>query len=366
LHYFGPWEDPDGALAKWLDQRDDLLAGRTPRVRGDGVTVRELANRFLTTKRHLLDTREITAGTFGDYYTAAERIVRHFGGGRLVDDLAANDFEALRASMAKTMGPVALGNEINRCRIVFRYAIDQGLTDKAIRYGQSFKRPSQRVLRRARAEKGPRMFAAADVRQLLKAAGPSMRAMIHLGVNCGLGNTDVATLPLSALDLKGGWLDFPRPKTGNARRVPLWPETVKALRAAIEARPAPRDEADAGLAFLTMFGRRWVRVEVRARADEQEAKGKLATSNTDSVALEFGKLLRAQDLHRPGLGFYTLRHVLETVGGESRDQVAVDAIMGHVADARDMSARYREGISDARLRAVVGHVRRWLFESKAK
>ena len=29
LHYFGGWDDPDAALQKWLDQRDDLLAGRT-------------------------------------------------------------------------------------------------------------------------------------------------------------------------------------------------------------------------------------------------------------------------------------------------------------------------------------------------
>jgi hypothetical protein len=32
LHYFGPWDDPDGALAKYLEQKDDLYAGRKPRT----------------------------------------------------------------------------------------------------------------------------------------------------------------------------------------------------------------------------------------------------------------------------------------------------------------------------------------------
>jgi len=49
LHYFGPWDDPDAALERYLDTKDDLLAGRTPRNRG-GLTVRELVNRFLAVK----------------------------------------------------------------------------------------------------------------------------------------------------------------------------------------------------------------------------------------------------------------------------------------------------------------------------
>jgi hypothetical protein len=32
LHYFGPWDNPDGAIQKYLDQRGNLYAGQTLRV----------------------------------------------------------------------------------------------------------------------------------------------------------------------------------------------------------------------------------------------------------------------------------------------------------------------------------------------
>ena len=37
MHYFGRWEDPDAALALYREQADDLHAGRTPRVRKEGL-----------------------------------------------------------------------------------------------------------------------------------------------------------------------------------------------------------------------------------------------------------------------------------------------------------------------------------------
>ncbi|MDP6719965.1 MAG: hypothetical protein QGF59_14995, partial [Pirellulaceae bacterium] len=71
------------------------------------------------------------------------------------------------------------------------------------------------------------------------------------------------------------------------------------------------------------------------------------------------KRKRPSPVYRVGVGFYTLRHAFETIAGESRDQVAVDAIMGH--ERGDMASIYRERISDERLQNVVETVRAWLF-----
>jgi hypothetical protein len=54
LHYFGKVaDDPkgDAALYSWLGQKDDLLAGRTPRRTPDGLTIHTLCNHFLTAKQ---------------------------------------------------------------------------------------------------------------------------------------------------------------------------------------------------------------------------------------------------------------------------------------------------------------------------
>ena len=70
-------------------------------------------------------------------------------------------------------------------------------------------------------------------------------------------------------------------------------------------------------------------------------------------------MLHKLGLKRPRLGFYGLRHGFETIAGENGDQIAVDAVMGHVP--KGMGANYRERISDDRLRRVVEFVRQWLF-----
>jgi integrase len=392
VHYFGRWACVVGgklvrveggwqeALELYKAQADDLHAGRTPRVQGDALTIADLCNRFLTAKQRQYEAGEISAVMYkpgptpeqatGEYKATTDRLVSMFGRTRPVSDLAADDFEALRDALAKQYGPVRLGNEIQKVRSVFKYALESGLIDRPVRYGPQFKKPAASVLRRHRAKNGKKMLEAAEVRRILDAlAGkevetgrpdeetgepetvtlrpnPALRAMVFLGVNCGLGNHDCSLLPPSAADRERGWLDYPRPKTGIARRCPLWPETVEAIREALASRPGPA-AGEADRVFLTARNTPWIHVTPAGGRD-------------DNIAIQFGLLLKRIGLHRPGLGFYTLRHVFRTVADAARDPVAVDLIMGHADPS--MGARYRERIEDGRLQAVVEHVRRWLFD----
>src|SRR5436305_11897137 len=72
IHYFGRWGrivngkmvrvEGDGwkdALELYKAVADDLHAGRTPRVKSDGLTVADLCNRFLTARMRKVEAGEM-------------------------------------------------------------------------------------------------------------------------------------------------------------------------------------------------------------------------------------------------------------------------------------------------------------------
>jgi integrase len=341
-HYFGPWEDPDGALESYLAQKDALHAGRKPRPDADALTVKDLVNQFLNEKRARVETGELSQRTWNGYKEAADELVTTFDRQRIVADLGPDDFADLRKKLAKRWGPVRLGNVIQTIRSVFKFAYESDLLSRPMRFGPTFKKPSKKTLRVHRAKQGAKLFSAEEIRRLIDTAGVPMKAMILLGINCGFGNADCGNLPLAALDLDTGWIVYPRPKTGINRRCPLWPETIEALREALAKRREPKDPADAGLVFVTQRGLSWTK--------------DIADS---PVTKETKKLLNALGIngHR---NFYTLRHTFRTVADEAKDQPSADFIMGH--ESTHMSSVYRERISDERLKAVSDYVRAWLFQ----
>lgn len=345
LHYFG--RDKEAARQEWLRVKDELLAGRErpPKTSG-GLTVADLCNRFLTAKRHLLDTQELSSRTWYSYYSSCAKLVAEFGKGRLVEGLTPVDFEQLRTALAKGRGPVSLRGDVLNIRSVFKYGYENGLIANPVRYGQGFKIPPKAVLRRARQANGPRMFQADELRSLIATATQPMKAMILLGINCAFGATDVSSLPEASIDLGKGWVGFPRPKTAIDRRCALWPETVEALREVLRNRQEPKTGDDAGLVFLTRCRQRWVRVGTKGAV-------------IDAVAGEFTKLMDGVGIRRARVGFYGLRHTFRTIADKIRDTPAINMIMGHTDGT--MADAYREFIDDQRLRTVTEHVRNWLF-----
>lgn len=352
VYYFGKWDDPHGALDQWHSDQADILAGRKRKSRlgksgnDDAPTVRDLVNRFLTSKKNLVDAGELTNHSFVDYNRVCGSLVDAFGAYTPLTEIGPSDFERLRVNWAKRCGPVRLGNEINRAKVVFNYGFKNGLIDRPMQYGTGFDRPSARVLELHRSKKGKRMFEADELRGIIAKAPQPLKAMFLMGINCGFSNADVARIPIDAVDLKTGWVNYAREKTGIARRCWLWPETTKAINDWLDTRPTPKPDAEKDLLFLTSIGGSWY----RPTADNPVARATRA-------------MLDKMEIKGSNKNFLALRHGFEMIAGASRDQAAVDAVMGH-RDA-SMAARYREGINDARLRAVAEHVRTWLFSAPA-
>ena len=370
IYFFGVWGDPDAALQNYLRVAEDLHAGRQPRATTlpeDGVTVKEVCDHYLTFQTQKVGVGDISPRWFEDCRRVVESFARSVGPGRLVSDLLPADFQQYRQRVIRrglNGGPKGLGaHALTRCitviRSIFKYAYEIDLIDRPMKYGKGLEKPSVRAKRKVRraAElaNGKRLFTPSQIRAMLEAADVPLRAMILLGVNGGFGNTDCAKLPIKAIHFDGAVIEFNRPKTGIERVVPLWPETLDALRKSIAKRPQPVDEEAGDLAFVTTFGRPWVRDRIHRSADNGIAK----VVPVDKVRQEFDKILKKLGLKKKGIGFFTLRHTFRTWADEVRDQHAIHRIMGHTIPG--MSGIYVEEISLDRLRAVVNHVRSKLF-----
>ncbi len=75
LYYFGPWSEPAAALKKYVEQKDDLHAGRRPRPDRGEVTVRDICNAFLNQKQLLVDSGELSPRTWREYKVVGDMLV---------------------------------------------------------------------------------------------------------------------------------------------------------------------------------------------------------------------------------------------------------------------------------------------------
>ncbi len=174
------------------------------------------------------------------------------------------------------------------------------------------------------------VFTSEDIRQLLDAADMKMRAMIWLGLNCGFGCTDCAELKWSNLDFENGRVKLARKKTGILRDLPLWPETIEAIKT------IPKKGK---LVFYTSRGNSFMRTILKI---DGNGNSKYTTQNT--ITPKFSRLIKKVGLNVPmGTGFYTLRRTAATIAARSGDPFAVQRLLGH-ADLQ-MATRYVQDVS---------------------
>lgn len=346
LWHFGPWRDPEEALAEYRRQRDALEGGGESA--GGSLTVSRLCDHFLHSRRQMVDRGDLSERTWKDYLVEAKSLSAFFGPSRTIASLTPRDFARFRESFPGSWGSVRINNAIVRVSAIVNFAFKEGHVSTPIQTGIGFRRVGQKRLRKERAAKDGKFFEAAEIRKLLDIASPQMRAMILLGINAGYGNADCGRLTRDML--VDGWIESHRAKTGIWRAAQLWPETIEALIAVLEKprKNVPAEYAD--LVFLTRHKRPWW----------------VEGASGDPISKEFTKLRETAGVFRSGVGFYALRHVTQTIGEQaaSHDSLAIKILMGHADNS--ISAEYREKYDREPIRIVCEHLRNWLFADAEK
>ena len=391
--YFGVLADPAAALARYQAEGPGLHRGADlehSRAMDAGLTVEHGVNAWLAQQLARVEAGELTAATFRDYRMVGAWIGEAVGWETLCGHLTPAKWSAARAALGKTYStPGTVRKFVLLTRAWARWCERCRLVD-AIDFGPDWRAPSQRAMRLHQSQQRsdrPRLLEAGDIRWLLlNCRNPQLRAMIWLGINCGFGQTDCATLRVEAVRGREGSRELGiegamgregsrelgiegsreegtgdgepacivgvRRKTGVARICPLWPETAAALARVVGGRRS-------GLVFVTRAGRPWVRVR-------EHGDGRMVA--IDSVSTVLRKTAAAAGL--AGLRFYSLRRTFRTIADTLRDQRAIDTIMGHAggdggADWQPsaISGAYVEQVSMERLVAVSEHVRGWMLGS---
>lgn len=331
LHYFGTWNDPDGALRCYVEQRDYLHAGLAPP--SDSVNVRDVCNAFMDAQDVRLQIGEIVRSTHEDYLRISKLLVNFFDR-QTVASVMPTDWNRFRASISD-VSPHTLNRRVTAVRTIFNWAYESALIEVPVRFGPDFKFTSMRARRKHDQQRPSSTLTAATIRKMLNAANPRLHCWILLGINCGFYSVDISSIERRHID--GEFVDFPRPKTAIERRCWLWPETQQAVAKIAQSE---------GQLFLSRNG--------------QPLNVSYGKTRTDLVKNHWTEAKRKLGVKWPG-GFSSLRHTYRTIADDAGDQPAANYSMGHAQT--DMADNYRHEISDARLTRVASHVRGWLFEN---
>ena len=349
--FFGSWKTAewDAALARYLDERDALYAGRPPdRDDPNAMTCDEWLNRWVAEKQDEAEAGTITAQHAAGCKYTAKRMLAITGRQRPAVGVDRACLLKIRKAFA-TGSPVSLKSHLTRVRMAIHWL--ERRHGVQVRLDDELASPPKRALR-LHASARRKHWEPAEIAKIIDTENLRMRAVLSLVANCALETHDLAALSWSHIEqIDGRWFHTcPRPKTGLPRLAMLWPRTVGALEAAGLWTPD-----DDGLIVRSHTGGPvWAENPSGTRTD-------LVSRKARAVIREQLKPWAEADDPRNGIGVLGLRHSFRTIADAAMDRDATELIMGHspghIADGNAaMAATYRHRIGYDRVRAVAEFV----------
>jgi integrase len=243
------------------------------------LTLGELMARFLTHKRSKASSGELSKTTLGDYLREVKAFVAFQKPFTPAGGLKPEHFSAYMRHLVeeRKLGRPARKRVRAYVTAFLRFGAQNGWMVMPAT-GSDWVAPAtdQDSMRQAKARLGlkdhsDRVLTGEEITRLLDRANPTFKAMILLGVNCGLGPADIGRVRWNMIDLKTRTLCFPRPKTGTIRVGCLWKKTRDALlrvRTLKHNQLALERDGDSALVFVTRTGLAYYRErEVHAKVD---------------------------------------------------------------------------------------------------
>lgn len=337
-YYFGAIaDDPKGtaAIAEYDQRLPGILAGtdhlRRLAVASGGMVCGELMGKYVAACRVSLTAGTLAGKTFADYCKELKWFNDWIKDGTPVASLKPEHFGGYVKHLieVRKLQAHARKRVIASIKSMFRWGAGNGLFTLP-NFGTAFKAPSttKQAIRMEKQRAGVVDYGAVIatgvmIDSLLALSQPNMKAIILMGINCGLGPADIGRLKWR--HIQGRKLDYPRGKTGNMRHGFLWKETLEALERVKKlkhTREAFEREGGEALVFITKKRQPYYR-ETEVIENGKVVDIKIA----NAVSITFCRTAKKAKL--PGVSYYRLRHTFKTLGKRAKDGDALDLCMGH-------------------------------------
>jgi len=330
IRYFG--NDKKKAIEKYLAQATYLhgAQGLVQKTPNDKMTLKQLCDLYLHYQNSRVLVGAITAKHYNDLKDSLNRFMAFLGQGCRIESISTLDLQNYKRKLQSSYASVDRQNlHIGLMKAMFHWARKNDVLESIPNIDAISK---DRVV-----HKEKYTFNKQQIRKLLSTPDMKMKAMIWLGLNCGFGCTDCSRLQWKDIDFKNNRVKLARKKTGVGRNLPLWPETIQALKEVSRS---------GTFVFVTSKGYPWIRTTATT-IDNGEPK----YTYDNRITTKFSRLMKKVRIQAPkGTGFYTLRRTAATMAARSGDPFAVQRLLGHVD--LTMATRYVQDVSEQTDRVI--------------